>query len=321
MKKTFSAILLCLAILLPLGLLAACTEPTSAFADDGRLKITATLFPQYDFARVIGGDRVQVIKLLPSGTESHTYEPTATDILTVADSDLFLYTGADMEPWAQTVLSGIDQPPMAIDLSEGIQAVATDHDHEHDHDEDGTEDDHVHAVSDPHIWTSPKNAMIMVEAICDALIELDPAGEATYRANTDAYLQSLDAMHTELCTLSADHAGETLVFGGRFAFAHLCAAYGFSYISAYRGCDVEAEPSASDITAVIEFIRAADVSYFFREELVAPQSVATIAAETGAKPLLLHSCHNVTQEDLAKDVSFLSLMQQNIENIRLALTA
>lgn len=320
MKKTLSAIILCFSLLLSLGLFSTCTEPTSAFADDGRLKITATLFPQYDFARVIGGDRVQVIKLLPSGTESHTYEPTATDILTVADSDLFLYTGADMEPWAQTVLSGIDAPPVAVDLSEGIRAVASDH--EHNHDENGTDDDgHVHSVNDPHIWTSPKNAMIMVEAICRALVELDPEGESTYRANTDTYLQSLSAMDTELHALSAASPEKTLIFGGRFAFAHLCAEYGFSYISAYRGCDVEAEPSASDITAVIEFIRSADAAYFFKEELVAPQSVAAIAAETGAKPLLLHSCHNVTQEELAGGASFLTLMQQNIENIRLALTA
>lgn len=304
--------LLSLILLFLLSLLPACTSPQSAFGEGEGLRITATLFPHYDFARVIGGDRVQVVKLLPSGAESHTFEPSAADIVTLSDSDLFLYTGPEMEPWASTVLESIDQPPEVLDLSASVEPLHAEHDH-------ASPEEHAHPPIDPHIWTSPANAVEMVKAIRDALISLDPEGEAVYRANAEDYLAELTELDSELRALSAASVGKTLVFGGRFAFAHLCETYGFAHIAVYRGCDVEAEPSAADITAVIDHIRANGTTHIFREELVAPQSVLTIAAETDAEVLLLHSCHNVTQDELESGISYLSLMKQNLTNLGTAL--
>ncbi len=308
MSKRILSLLFALALALP-TLLASCDAPQSAFTDDGKVKIAATLFPQYDFARVIGADRVQIIKLLPAGAESHTFEPTAADLVSLNDADLFLYTGPDMEPWAKTVLSTLESPPLALDLTAAIGlSVSPGHDHA----------DHATPQTDPHIWTSPKNAIAMVKAIRDTLIALDPDGKAVYEANTDAYLTELTALNADLRTVANEKRRDTLVFAGRFAFAHLCADYGFSFLSPYRGCDVEAEPSAADIATVIDFVKQNQIPIVFREELVSPTSVATITNETGAALLLLHSCHNVAKEEIAS-TSYLSLMRQNIAVIRRAL--
>ncbi len=310
MRRAVTMIMLMLILLLP-----SCSAPQSAFAQDGRIKITATLFPQYDFARIVGGERVEVMKLLPSGAESHTYEPSARNIVTVQDSDLFLYTGREMEPWAETLLKGMDKPPMSLDLSEGIAHVAAPHEH-HGH---GGETEQAHEVNDPHIWTTPRNAVTMTERIRDALTAIDPEGKEIYEANAAAYISRLQALDRALSDTAERAEEKTLVFGGRFAFAHLCDAYGLEAVSAYRGCDVEAEPSAADIAAVIEFVKTNKISYIFREEMVSRRSVNAIAGETGAQILLLHSCHNVTGEELAAGVTYLSLMEQNAANLQKAL--
>ncbi len=303
-KRTLLPLFLALLFLLP-----ACAAPKSAFGDTEKIKIAATLFPQFDFARVVGGDRVSVIKLLPAGTESHTFEPTAADIVTVADADLFLYTGPDMEPWANTLISGIDSPPAVLDLSDALGIETTLHD-DHDHAHEGN--------TDPHIWTSPKNAISMVEAIKDALCQIDPSGKDIYEANAAAYIQQLTALDADLTKVANEKKRNTLVFAGRFAFAHLCHDYGFDHISPYVGCDVEAQPSASDIAAVIDFALENDIRIVFYEELISPASVSTIPEETGATPLLLHSCHNVAKDEV-DSASYLALMQENIKAIRRAL--
>ena len=306
-------LLVSLALLCPL--LLGCQAPSSAFGDTERIKVCATLFPQYEFARAVGGERVEVVKLLPGGSESHTYEPSPADIVTLEDADLFLTTGPSMEPWADRVISGLSSPPRTLALSLSVPCLEEDdHDHDHSHDHG-----HDHAV-DPHIWTSPIKAMAMTEAVRDALIELDPEGRAVYEANAAAYLAELAALDEDLVALSRASEGKTLVFGGRFAFAHLCADYGFAYLSAYRSCDVSAEPSPADIAAVIDYIRQSGTAYLFREELVEPRTVRTIAEETGAAVLLLHSCHNVTRAELESGVSYLSLMQDNLRHLTLALT-
>lgn len=94
------------AALLSVLLLAGCAAPTGEGGEDGRVKVVATLFPQYDFARQIAGEHADVMLLLPPGVESHSYEPTPADIIMIGKADLFLYTGEYMEPWAEKILAG-----------------------------------------------------------------------------------------------------------------------------------------------------------------------------------------------------------------------
>lgn len=300
MKQILAA---CAALVL-LGGCAAAPSGEPAPEKDG-LTVCATLFPQYDFARAIAGDRAEVTLLLPPGVESHSFEPTPADIAGMTESDLLLYTGDGMEPWVASLVDGVLPGTVrVVDLSQGVAML----------DEEG-EDHHGHTV-DPHIWTSPVNAMAMVRSIADALCEADPDGEALYRANEKEYLASLEALDAELRSIVSQAKRRELAFGGRFAFHYLTEEYGLTAFSAYDSCSEETEPSAKAVTAVIERIRQDGIPVVYYEELTEPKVARSIAQETGASLLLLHSCHNLSKDEMEAGETYLSLMQQNAEHLR-----
>nr|MBP6491946.1 zinc ABC transporter substrate-binding protein [Clostridia bacterium] len=141
--------------------------------------IVATLFPQYDFARQIAGDKAEVTLLLPPGVESHSYEPTPSDIIRINESDLFIYTGKNMEAWSQKIIDGMVETgskSLVLDVSRGIKLETT----------ETLEEDHEH-LYDPHIWTDPLIAKEMVSNIETALCQLDPVNAEYYKENAEAY--------------------------------------------------------------------------------------------------------------------------------------
>ncbi len=306
-----------LAVILPAVLLCCCT-----FNIDKNKKtvIVATLFPQYDFCKSIVGDKAEVVLLLPPGTESHNFEPTVKDILTVSSSDMLLYTGSLLEPWADTVIEGLmgaadekDVSPMVVDVSENIEKCAHGHD---DHElENGA---HEHS-DDPHIWTSPKRAKQMVENILTALCERDPANRDFYRSNAETLQKELDKLDGELKIISEKCKGKTLCHGGKFALGYLTADYGISFTAAYDSCSSQAEPSAKKVVQIIESIKAQNLQAVFYEELAVPSVAETIANEANVEMLLLHSCHNLSKDELMRNESYVKLMTKNIENIKIAI--
>ena len=200
----------------------------------------------------------------------------------------------------------------------------TDHNHEdedHDHDaeveagHDHSEGDGHNHTYDPHIWTSPKNAMIMVNNILEALCEVDPENADYYKDNANAYLAELEELDHELKDVVANAKRDTIYHGGRFAMQYLTNQYGIHYVSA----PFEAEPSAALVAQMIKEIKEQNISVIYYEELVDPKISQMISDETGAKMLLLHSCHNVSKEDFNNGVTYLSLMKQNVENLKVGL--
>ena len=303
MKRILAA--LCAAALLAL---TGCAPAPASSSPAGKEKLTvyATLFPQYDFAREIAGDRAEVILLLPPGVESHSFEPTPADIAGISKSDLLLYTGDAMEPWAAKLIAGdLPDTVRAVDLSQGVALLAEEHE----------EEGHAHPF-DPHIWTSPVNAMIMVRTVVSALCEADPEGAEAYRANGERYLAELESLDDEIRTIVSQAKRRELVFGGRFAFHYFTAEYGLTAYSAYDSCSEETEPSAKAVSEVIGRVREDHLPVVYYEELTEPKVARSIAQETGAKLLLLHSCHNLSKDELAAGESYLSLMKQNAQNLR-----
>ncbi|MBE7010743.1 MAG: zinc ABC transporter substrate-binding protein [Ruminococcaceae bacterium] len=290
-----------LLILLCLCVLSGCTVANTD-APAGTLSIVTTLFPQYDFARVIAGDLAQVRLLLPPGAESHSYEPTPADMIAINEADLFIYTGDEMEAWVPQVLASLEKDPVIVNLSNGIDLL---HGHEgHDHD------------VDPHVFTNPLYAVKMAQAITDALCEIDPPNAAAYQSRGEAYIKELRGLDASLTEVTQNAARKKLIFGGRFAFLYLTEAYGLSYEAAYDSCSSESEPSSAKIADIIETVRKEKIPVVMYEELTEPKLAQLICEETGAKPLLLHSCHNISKEELAGGATYLSLMQQNIEHIK-----
>ena len=300
------------AVLAGLGLaasLSGCAAQKVQEEENGKLQVVATLFPQYDFARQVAGDLAQVTLLMPPGVESHSFEPTPQDMVTIENADLFIYTGDVMEPWAQSILDGVGRQEAVLDVSSGITL-------EPDGVGDGEEDGHEHGGLDPHIWTSPVLAQKMVENIRDALCEKDPGHAEDYQANAESYLEQLKALDQEFREIVSTGKRQEIVFAGRFAFHYFVKEYGLDYVAAYDSCSHESEPSARAVAEIVERIRADQIPVVYYEELVDPKVARSISEETGAKTLLLHSCHNVSKEEFERGEGYLSLMQQNAKNLR-----
>lgn len=313
-KKIISIVLI---ILLSVTAFSGCSsnEITKTKDDSDKLTIITTLFPHYDFAKQIAGEYADITMLLPPGSESHTYEPTPKDIIKINNADVFIYTGAEMEPWAQKIISSSDNKDMIIiDTSKGIINLLEE-DHDHDHDDEDITDDHDHII-DPHIWTSPVNAKIMVKNIADTLSELDAEHKDIYQTNATAYQNDLDKLDNDFREAVDNGNRKEIVFGGRFALYYFAKEYDLDYIAAYDSCGSEAEPNLKLIVNIINEINSKNIPVIFYQELVDPKIARTISQETGAQMLCFHSCHNVTNSEFNEGITYLDLMRQNLENLK-----
>lgn len=288
----------------------------------GKLEVVTTLFPMYDFARQIGQDKINVSLLLPPGVESHTFEPKPQDVVRINKSDVFIYTGKYMEPWAEDMLKGISNKNLlVVDASFGIELMAdTDHDedakqHEGEHHEKGEN----HGGKDPHVWVDLANDQIMVDSIVKALSRKDPANGAFYLNNAKKYkikLADLDLRFKE--TLStAKH--KRIIYGGHFAFGYFAKRYALEYDSPYEGFSPNAEPSPKAIAGLINKLKQSGIKFIYYEELLDPQVARTISQETGAKLELLHGAHNVSKDELNRGVTFLDIMEDNLKKLKVGL--
>ena len=214
-----------------------------------------------------------------------------------------------MEPWAQNLIDGLTGEVTVVDASEH---VALDEEDE----ADGHGDHAEHGGFDPHIWTDPNNAKLMVDNITNALSAADPVNSGYYQTNAAAYKEQLDELDSAFRAVVENGARREIVFGGRFALHYFAKEYGLTYLAAFDSCSSETEPSAKAVAQIISEIETKGIPVIYYEELTDPKVARSISEETGVKMLLLHSCHNVSKEDLQNGVTYLSLMQQNVENLR-----
>jgi zinc transport system substrate-binding protein len=172
---------------------------------------------------------------------------------------------------------------------------------------------------DEHVWTSPKNAVRIVRVITDVLCEVDGADAALFRRNADAYIKRLDELDREFQAVVDGAKRKTIVFGDRFPFRYFADAYGLTYFAAFPGCSTETEPSAATVAFLINKIKAEKIPVVFHIELSNEKMADTIAAETGAKKLLLHACHNISKKDFDSGLTFLEIQRANVPRLREAL--
>jgi zinc transport system substrate-binding protein len=292
---------------------------------NGKITIVSTLFPTYDFAKNIGGDKVSVTLLLPPGVEAHAFEPTLDDIIKINDADIFVYTGEFMEPWAHDIIKGLNGRVRVVDASADIELMTKEEEHEHDHEKtghhkSGNHDDHHHGKVDPHIWLDFGNAKIMAQNIATALQEIDPENAEYYQKNLNRYqlkLTILDTAYRE--TLSA-YESKPIFYGGHFAFGYLAKRYGLSHVAA-MGFSPDAEPTPERMVALVEKIRTYNITYIFYEKLIEPRIAEILARETGTGMLPLHPAHNLAKGEYERGVSFIWLMIENLVNLAIGLAA
>lgn len=196
---------------------------------------------------------------------------------------------------------------------------AEDHDHEaEDHDYDYIDHDgHDHEIEyDEHIWTSPVNAMVLADAIRDALCQEDPDHRQIYEANAAAYQKELERIDAGLRQVSENRKRNMIIVGDKFPFRYLAEEYQLDYRAAFSGCSTDTEPSARTIAYLIDKVRETGIPVVYYLELSSHRVSEIIGEETGAQPLLLHSCHNVTRAQFDAGITYVELMEQNIENLR-----
>lgn len=293
-----------------------------------KLNIVTTLFPQYDFAKQIAGDKADVKLLLSPGQDSHSFEPTPEDIITIQNADVFIYNGGEAEAWIDKVIDSIDTKKVnTIKMMDYVKAVKEEEvegmepEDEHDHEKEELEQDSEnnnqnHEEYDEHIWTSPKNAIRMVEGIKDTLVKVDNVNSKGYNTNYEKYIKDLEKLDKSLTDTVSKAKRKMLVFGDKFPFRYLVDDYGLTYRAAFNGCSTQTEPSIETVTYLINKVKENKIPAIYHIEMSNKKIAKTISEETGAKILLLHSAHNVTKEEFNKCITYIDIMNNNITNLK-----
>ncbi|MDR2792201.1 MAG: metal ABC transporter substrate-binding protein [Treponema sp.] len=293
---------------------------------NGKITVTATIFPPYDFTRAIAGDTVNLKMLLPPGAESHSFEPTPRDITAIQNSDIFMYIGGESDVWVDRILDSIDTKYTKnmkiirlMDTVDVVEEEIVEGMEEEEEDPLLALDIELEPEYDEHIWTAPQNVVRMVRVITDALCEKDAANAGSYRQNAAAYTAKLNDLDAAFQRVAGNANRKTIVFGDRFPFRYFADAYGLSYFAAFPGCSTETEPSAATVAFLIDKVKAENIPVIFHIELSNEKMADAIAEETGAKKRLLHAAHNISKRDFDVGVTYLDLMTRNVDTLREAL--
>jgi len=302
-----------LIILLILFLLfAASCRPAEDTEKSKKLHIIATIFPVFDFARNVGGDKVVVKMLLPPSTDAHNYELKPEEILKISKADLFLYINLEMEQWAHKALqnASVKTNMLPVEAGKGVTMLPSEEVH-------GDMDQENHHISkfDPHIWLDFDNVVKMVDNITAAFIEKDSANSDYYRNNAEEYKSKLLALDKRYLSELTGCRNKVVMHAGHRAFAYLCNRYGIKYFSTHT-VSSDSEPEPQKIITFIRQINNSGTGYIYFEDLSAPRLAEVIAEETGAELLKLNNAHNISKKQLAEGISFLDLMEENLANLK-----
>jgi zinc transport system substrate-binding protein len=313
-KRAVMSTILTLAAIAVVGLVGCSCEVRKP---SSKLQVVTTLFPLYDFARTIAGDRAEVTMLLPPGMEPHSFEPKPNDVIRISKAGLFVYTNPYMEPWAATIIKGIDRQQLrVVNAGQGASYATASAEDGHDHETHGSHGAEGHAGGmDPHIWLDFANASLIVNNILAGFVAADPANARLYRNNAamlNARLADLDQRYRDGLSSCATRV---FLHGGHYTFGYLARRYGLEYRS-LSGVSSESEPSAARMAAMVRQIRTSGVRYLFAEELLSPRLSDTLAAEAGVAVLMLHGAHNLGRDDVRRGVGFIGLMEQNLKNLQ-----
>lgn len=312
--KRLTAIILSMALL---ALLLCGCKINNDKDDDSKLNVVTTIFPPYDFVRQIGGDNVNISMLLKPGTESHNYDPTPKDIIKIQDADLFIYVGGESDEWVRDILESDDkQPKKVIALTECVDTVQEDITTGMTVDE---ENDSDKIEYDEHVWTSPKNALTISRKIEEVLEEIDNKNKKVYEKNMLEYARELSSLDNDFKDTVSKAKNKTMIFADRFPMRYFADEYGLGYFAAFPGCSSDMEPSAATISFLINKVKEKKIPVVFTIEFSSGKIADTICEATNAKRLEFHSCHNISQKMFDDGATYISIMRNNLKNLKEAL--
>lgn len=296
------------------ALVGGCEQaPTPAVA---RPLVVATFYPLYEFSRQVAGDRMEVTTLVPPGVEPHDWEPAPRDIARLGQARVLVFNGGGLEPWVDRLAAGL-KDTVVVNTTDAIELTSLSGEHTHDHGAKHAHDRRHDTQLDPHVWLDPMLAQVQVEAIRDGLTRADPAGAAVYAENARVYTERLATLHRGFEEGLRQCARRDIVVS-HTAFGHLARRYELRQVP-IMGLTPEAEPSPADLARIVRFARREKVKYIFFETLVSPRLAETLAREVGARTLVLNPVEGLTKDDAAAGKSYVTLMEDNLQNLRTAL--
>lgn len=282
-----------------------------------RLRVVATTSIVADVVANIGGDRIALTTLVPLGADPHSFQPTPQDMAALVDAHVIFANGFGLEAFLKPLTESPDIARRVVYVSEGITPLQ--HEHDEAHDEEAHEEAHGEEGSDPHTWFDPNNVTVWACNIRGALIALDPAHASAYRANAQAYiarLEELDAWIREQVAqippsnrkLVTDHT----------AFTYFAARYGFEQVGAvFSGYSTLSSPSARELAALEDAIRAQGVRAVFVGKTVNPALAQRVAQDTGVRLVFLYT--GSLGESGSPAATYLGMMRYNVSAIADAL--
>ncbi|MBQ9518956.1 MAG: zinc ABC transporter substrate-binding protein [Firmicutes bacterium] len=291
-----------------------------------KIKVVATVFPEYDWVKNIvdeKADKFDITLLQDSGADLHSFQPTAEDVLKISECDMFIYVGGESDEWVDDALENAQNKEMKVidlmeimgddareeEVKEGMQAE----------EEEGEEGEEEEIEYDEHVWLSLKNAKLFCNTIKDALCEIDPEDAEAYKNNTYAYTEKFETLDGEFSELADNARNKTLIFGDRFPFAYFTADYGFDYYAAFVGCSAETEASFETITFLagkVDELNANTVYTIENSDNKIAQAVIDVSQNKDCKIAALDSMQSVTGKQAEEGLTYLSVMEKNLEVLK-----
>ena len=331
MKHKLLCLILCALLLAALfvgcAALGSTSSPTPRPALSGEtVSVVATIFPAYDWTRQLigaGNDRVSLTLLLDRGTDLHSYQPTVEDIYKISTCDLFIYVGGESDKWVPDALAQASNKNMTvICLMDALGGALKEEETVEGMEAEEEEDEEDGPAYDEHIWLSLRYAQTLRAAIRDGLMACDPAGRDAYLANCEAYTAKLAALDEAFGEAVAAAPRHVLLFADRFPFRYLVDDYGLSYYAAFLGCSAETEASFETVNFLVSKVDELQLPYVIKLESSDSRMAETIIASSkaqNAQILELNSLQSVTAAGVEEGVTYLGVMEKNLEVLRQAL--
>lgn len=308
MKKTLIAITL----LLSLGTLAL-TSCKAKHYNTGKINVTAEIFPIYDWVNNLSypdnsqADTLALNLLIKNGVDMHSYQSSASDMVLITESKLFIYIGGESDKWIEDALKTTDTKDMVIlRLMDVVQDNLIEED-----DEPGDYDEHI--------WLSVKNAMLCCKAIYEALCQINPESEALYTARYNTYLERLQLLDTKYISALKNTEKNEIIVCDRFPFRYLTDDYEILYSAAYEGCSADTSASferVSYLTNKVNEINPKGVLILENGDKKLANSVIHNSKHPMIDILTLNSMQGVTLRDAFNGKTYIKLMEQNLENLQ-----
>lgn len=331
MKKNKKVVLLFVFVLC-IGILSGCEKSKYSQRKknqvEDRYRVVCTIFPQYDWVKEIIGEHSQnydLTLLLEDGVDLHSYQPTATDIATIVNSDLFIYVGGESDEWVQDVLKKVTNKDMVVlNLLDILGEHVKEEEHVEGMETEAPEVEEEESVVeyDEHIWLSLRNAVTCCNAIRDALCQLDTKHASSYKQNGEQYVSELQKLDESYENVIKNAMRSTLLFGDRFPFRYLIDDYGLTYYAAFAGCSAETEASFETIVFLASKVdeeKLPAVLTIDQSDQKIAQTIIQNTKNKNQKVLTLDSMQSVTGESVKSGTTYLSVMENNLGVLKQAL--